>query len=169
MTTAIKHGGHSIFGYVFHVPPPGYLRPTVNRARDIKRLFDIGDISWFGLGDFFIDEMDNKCKRSGANPQQCKGSMMGMKWGNVELILRYSYIKQTFCFYSFSFGQMHFLLPFPGWPHGPSCMHCIWLFDLIHLRTFPGWPNGPSRICWKWFQFCYFFLSNVSLIFHLKM
>ena len=45
VTTAIKHGGHSIFGYVFHVPPPGYLRPSVNRARNIKRLFDIGGIS----------------------------------------------------------------------------------------------------------------------------
>ena len=49
VTTAIKHGGHSIFGYVFHVPPPGYLRPSVNRARNIKRLFDIRHLLiWIG-------------------------------------------------------------------------------------------------------------------------
>ena len=115
---------------------------TVNRARNIKRLFDIGGISWFGLADFFIDEMGNKCKRSGANPQQCKRSMMGMKWGNVELILRYSYIKQTFCFYSFSFGQMHFLLDLTV-PRACDAFDClIWsvceyfLVDLTAPRAF---------------------------------
>ena len=114
VTTAIKHGGHSIFGLFFTFHP---LATSVILliAHIISKDYLITeaslDLDWPNSSSmrWVINVRDPAHIRNNV-----RDAMMGMKWGNVELILRYSYIKQTFCFYSFSFGQMHFLLPFPG-------------------------------------------------------
>ena len=133
LTTAIKHGGALDLRIVFHVPLPGYLSHSVNRTHNIKRLFDNGGISWFGLAEFFIDEMGNKCKRSGAYSQQCKrcndGNEMGQCWVIIEVLIH----KTKFLFLSFFFWPNALSAPI-SWLTSRSLVHALHLivwFDLF--------------------------------------